>query len=106
MFKSVVTCGNLRTMTKYLKLTKNLAMHTIMVLQQQLPIYVKDTEALILKNWLKKVRKGLMLRDNCFAQRLPDINSTIEYMRYFSPFAQIKTCEKHPWRSATFSKVY
>ena len=29
-----------------------------MVLQQQLPIYVKDTEALILKNWLKRLEKA------------------------------------------------
>ena len=31
---------------------------------------------------------------------------TIRYaLRDLVPFGQFKTCEKHPWRSVTFSKV-
>ena len=28
-----------------------------------------------------------------------------DVLRDFASFAQLKKCEKHPWRSATFSKV-
>ena len=33
------------------------------------------------------------------------MNSVCDALRYSVPFVQFKKCEKHPWRSVTFSKV-